>query len=581
MISLLASQFQRLLRPFAEFRSSLLRVEAGDAEEDIARRGNMLLVVLGLSFANLLWTGLYHGWLGNALFSTAGLAVLPVVAAIACAYFRGADIDRLTKFTVFVFYAVTFATTLGAGGRWPGGVFTMTLVPAAAVILIDRRAGLNWTVATILSLAAAGYVGAPDGSGFFELATAEQARDATFRAASLITVVVSLVAFFYSSLNQKTNEALRESLVRSELGERRFQAITEHAYDLIAELDDEGRVTYVSPGVEEGTGVKPEKLIGERVLDFVHAEDLTTAKQLWRVLMEKGAVRQSSLRFQAPLGRVIWLEASMRSYRADGEKLRIVVIARDVSERLERESLLRHQQSLITVGTMAAGAAHQLNDPISSILAASQFAIHSAEDNDYAQTSLDALSVIEIQAQRSGKILRSMMAFAREEDCERWSEDLHELLHRAVRTIETEEGPLSAEIVMSLCPEAPRVMMSPLEFEQAVINLIRNAVQAQASVIVVGTGVADRRTVEVTISDDGVGLTEAAKASAFEPFFSTRPSSRSGLGLTLARRIVDEHFGELDFVETDEEGTIFRIRLPQLRLVPGGAQSPTPRASLD
>ena len=224
---------------------------------------------------------------------------------------------------------------------------------------------------------------------------------------------------------------------------------------------------------------------------------------------------------------------------------------------------------------MAAGAAHQLNNPIASIGAAAEFANLTRNDEaEFVRTAAEALDTIQVEARRCGSILRSMLAFAREEPCQQWEEAVDPVLERAVRAVQTEDRLTGAEFVLDLARGAPRVVMSPIEIEQVIINLIRNAVKAGSSRIVVRTRfVSLAAQLEIEVRDNGSGLDEHAKASAFSPFFTTRPASGSGLGLSVARKIIEEHGGQLALAETGPSGTAFRATLPLATL-------PDPESSL-
>ena len=135
----------------------------------------------------------------------------------------------------------------------------------------------------------------------------------------------------------------------------------------------------------------------------------------------------------------------------------------------------------------------------------------------------------------------------------------------ALRTVELEEVNSSEEIALSSGSAAMPVLMSPIDIEQAVINVIRNAIQAGAGLVVVGLGVANESTVEITISDDGPGLGKLGEQEIFEPFFTTHPDSGSGLGLTVAREIIESRSGRLYLTRSGAGGTVSKWSCPSRR----------------
>lgn len=537
--------------------------QTGPDAEDLVRRGRLLLVLVALSAFNLTWTGLFQLQLGSEFAGRTCLAAIPIALLPAVALRLGVPIPYITTFAVAILYAVTMAITLTTGGRWPAGLFFLVLVPVEAVLIVNRRAGLYWSGIVIASLAfSAWYTANPAYQPFFAISDLET-QAAAYRTAGLVAIAVFSTAYFYSSLHERTNAALRESVAEYQEGERRFRALAENAYDLIAELDETGHITYASPGYEEAVGVPPDELVGRDVFSTIHPEDLARGRAVWETLLEKGAVQDEAIRFQLVNRGLRFYDVSLRSYRTAENVLRVVSVTRDVTQRIERERLMRHQQNLVTMGTTAAGTAHQLSNPIGSILSAAQYAKQFSWRSDFASIAGECLDGIEEDARRCALILKSMLSFAREERAERWVEKIDLVIYRAVAALRDHGERSRAEIVLSLCRDQPTASISPIEIEQVLINLLRNAIEAHASVVVVGTEVTPQGRIRITVSDDGAGIDCDDQDAIFSPFFTTRPESGSGLGLSIAREIVLDHGGTIELVRSDVDGTIFRIELPQ------------------
>lgn len=556
------SAVRRLAPLLMKISDWFLGPQTGPDAEDLVRRGRLLLVLVGLSVFNLAWTAAYQLQFGSEFAGRTCLATVPLALLPAIALRVGVPIPFITTAAVAILYAVPVAITLTTGGRWPAGLFFLVLVPVEAVLLVSRRAGLYWSGIVIASLAfAAWHTADPSYTPLFELTDLET-QAAAYRTACLVTIAVFSTSFFYSSLHERTNVALRASVAEHQQGERRFRALAENAYDLIAELDENGRITYASPAYEEAVGLSADELIGRNVFETVHAEDRARSRAAWEVMLEKGAVQDEAIRFLTSNRGIRFFDVSLRSYRTVENALRVVSVSREVTERLERERLLRHQQNLVTMGTMAAGTAHQLSNPIGSILSAAQYAKQFSWSSNFESIAGECLDGIEEDARRCALILKSMLAFAREERAERWIESVDLVIHRAVSAIRTQSERARVQVTTRLSREKLRVSMSPIEIEQVLINLLRNAIQAHATRIVVETRIVSKDRVEITIHDDGTGITRAACDSVFDPFFTTRPDSGSGLGLSVAREIVVDHAGTIELARSDCDGTIFRIELP-------------------
>jgi signal transduction histidine kinase len=254
------------------------------------------------------------------------------------------------------------------------------------------------------------------------------------------------------------------------------------------------------------------------------------------------------------------IAAIFEQYRGDLE--------RRLEERGEqlRASLLRieEQQRLVAVGTLAAGIAHQINNPIGAITAAAEFAIVSREDPDADRVRDDALETVLEEARRCGRIVRSLLQFARDEPTTKWREDLNPVVFRAseqVRTYVTQRG---GRLRIELAREPLPVRMSPIDLEQVVVNLIRNGAESRESGATVE--VESRReagSAVLVVSDDGNGIDAGLRRRVLEPFFTTRlAQGGSGLGLSVTHGIVTDHGGRVEIESRSRSGTRVCIRLP-------------------
>ena len=537
--------------------------QVGEDAEELRRRGNMVLVVIAVCIADLLWSAVYQGLFGSPRLSTIAALMIPFAASMAFLMKSGFPIPRLTGFSLLLYFGTAVGITIATGGVWPGGIYFVALVPAVAVVLAGPNAAIPSTLATLCTFAfLSAFTGRPDFEPFITFSEAD-IRSGNFRVAVILSLVVASISGFLSRIYQRAYESWRDEALTVKQAEARFRAISENAHDLIAELDGDGTIIYASPGYEEVTGRAPDRIVGNRLFDVVDPDDLAMARMYWDELMEKGVVKQEPLRFETGDRGTRWLEVTMKSYLSRQGEERIVAVARDVTHRLEQEKRMRRQESLASMGTMAAGAAHQLSSPLTAMVASTQFArLVKNDDRDLDPAVLEMLDRIEREATRCGQILRSMLSFASEEPSERWVERIHPVIERAVRAVREHADASSVEIVISRSPDNPRVLMSPIEVEQVFINLILNSVQADATVVVLGTVIDEDGYLHVTVSDDGKGISENDRDKIFQPFYTSHPGTGSGLGLAIAREIISDHGGQVQVLGTGEEGTVVRVELP-------------------
>lgn len=244
-------------------------------------------------------------------------------------------------------------------------------------------------------------------------------------------------------------------------------------------------------------------------------------------------------------------------------------IAERTRELEASQQTLRAQERLVTVGTLAAGVAHQINNPVGGILAAAEFAIVAEEDPDGSAVSRRALREIRDQAIRCGRIIRGILQFARAQSSDKWPGRAVDVVRSAVDATRRVAREQRATVLLSIDPDAglAQLPMSPIELEQVFVNLILNAIQAQATGarVWIDLRVAGRE-LEIRVEDDGPGIAPADRDRVFDPFFTTRLKyGGTGLGLSVAQAIVEDHGGRMELVATTrtaQGGACFRVVLP-------------------
>jgi len=353
--------------------------------------------------------------------------------------------------------------------------------------------------------------------------------------------------------------------------ERRFRELAENVNDLVAEVTRDGVFTYVNPRFEAVLGFPAEHFLGHSIYGYVHAGDHDELRAAMAELEQPGVSRQTTLRMPRREGSLCTLESVARAFTAPDGQLRLAVISRDISERVAAEAELRRADRLVTLGTFAAGVAHEINNPVAAILLASEVALERARSERVPSHTQRALERIGEYARRCGAIVRSMLDFAAQGRRERRLHDVDELLQGAAALVHGYARERCASLRIDCAPHLPRVRANGVEIEQVFVNLLRNALESRRSSVSIE--VEARRVAEfvrVRVRDDGEGIPEDARARVFEPFFSTKSASGgTGLGLAIALRIVADHGGELRLEDRPEGGTCFAVDLPSAESGPG------------
>ncbi|MGH8501327.1 MAG: ATP-binding protein [Gammaproteobacteria bacterium] len=229
----------------------------------------------------------------------------------------------------------------------------------------------------------------------------------------------------------------------------------------------------------------------------------------------------------------------------------------------EAEFRMRQAERLASLGTLAAGIAHEVNNPLNAILMNAELGLVSLQSEGGHEKLPGLLDTIIKEAQRGGSITRNVLQFSKADHFSpKGLADLNNLIARARDHVAPVLHKHNVTLELSLEPTLPRLELNQIAMEQALVNLISNAAQSGASRVRVMTK-RDARHVCVTISDDGRGIPQGEIEHIFDPFYTTRRSQGgSGLGLSLVHRIVADHDGTVEAHSAAGEGTQFILRLP-------------------
>ncbi|MCP5066624.1 MAG: GHKL domain-containing protein [bacterium] len=230
----------------------------------------------------------------------------------------------------------------------------------------------------------------------------------------------------------------------------------------------------------------------------------------------------------------------------------------------ESQDRLRQADRLAAVGTLTAGVAHQINNPVGAILNAAEYALLCEEDEDVQPVYRRALGECVHEAKRCAAIVRSMLQFARQEPVEMAAADLNRTVQIACRAISIYSHEKGATIDVELCGAPLPVLMSEIEIEQVLVNILRNAIESldQGGEVRVRTE-REANLALVHIVDNGCGMDAEGRDRIFDPFYSTRrDQGGTGLGLSVAHGIIAQHGGELRVSSEAGMGTAFAVELP-------------------
>jgi two-component system, NtrC family, sensor kinase len=322
------------------------------------------------------------------------------------------------------------------------------------------------------------------------------------------------------------------------------------------------RVLHLNALAESLLGCRAREAEGHLLSEFPHAGFIAPAaacEEFWRT----GKPQDEEVLQELPGQGRRWFR---RQLRAVGDCLTVTV--RDVTEQRESEARLRLNDRLAAIGMLAAGVAHEINNPlsfVSSNLGFIQDELRRPEPLEQARSELlEAVSEAREGAERMRLIVQSLQSLSRGDPVSTQPLELHEVLEASIRLVQGKV--CSRARLVRDYGELPQVQGNAVQLAQVFVNLLVNAAQAMPSgggEIRLSTRVRDDSRAVVEVRDTGCGIPPENLERIFEPFFTTKPAGEgTGLGLSISHGIIRALGGELSVESTVGEGTTFRILLP-------------------
>jgi len=344
------------------------------------------------------------------------------------------------------------------------------------------------------------------------------------------------------------------------------------------------RILYANSRFKDIVGFTLEELAGRTFWDFIHEDDLPSVRARVEQRIQGDA---SDLRYECRLnsrdGRIVWAEIVSSVMDYEGEAA-ILVSVYDITERKENEEKQRelsklarkqeeqlvHSTRLAEMGEMAAGVAHELNQPLTGIKNYARNATFMIEEGGGNLGDVkENLRMIASQVDRASKIINQMRELARRTERLFAPVDINRTLRESVEFVMPQLKLSGVETVFDLAPDLPNVMGDRIRLEQVFLNLLTNARHAMEEsperMLAIRTRYepAARWPVAVEIADTGKGFAPGVAEKLFTPFFTTKQNSHgTGLGLSISLGIVKDHQGMIEATGSEGKGAIFTVRLP-------------------
>jgi PAS domain S-box-containing protein len=384
--------------------------------------------------------------------------------------------------------------------------------------------------------------------------------------------------------HQDIQDQLREN-------ENRLRAIIESEPECVKLQAADGTVLEINPaGLRLVDAERPEDIIGKKIYGVVAQEYKEIYRENMRRVFEGEAVVYEFKSITLK-GRTAWMETHAVPLRdARGAVYALLGITRDITEhKWAEEQGRRHQTELArvarlsTMGEMATGLAHELNQPLSAIANFARGCLRRLRSGDMAPTELiEPLEEVCEQAERAGEIMRHVRDFVRKSEPRMTAVDINQIVRGVAKFTELEARQHETVVTLQLAPPQPRVWADSIMVEQVICNLVRNAMEAMAESrssrreVLIRTVPQGEDLVEVEVIDTGPGIDGAVIDQVFDQFYTTKPDG-VGMGLSISRSIVESHGGSIRAESRVGGGATFRFTL---RAIPVRQRSDERRYSL-
>jgi PAS domain S-box-containing protein len=333
--------------------------------------------------------------------------------------------------------------------------------------------------------------------------------------------------------------------------------------DLILVVDLEERYTFVSSRARDLLGYRPEDMLGKKITDLDgHSPDLAALYHTVVSGKQAFAATEYGARHR---------DGSWRTMRAAGSQLTdaegkisgVIISVRDITIERKLEQQVVQSERLAAMGAMIGGVAHELNNPLTSILGVGEL----LQDSETSETARKHLVMLQQQARRAADIVQNLTYFSRPPAPGKSRINLTEVVERTLNlhAYSLRKNNIAVDFLKE--PAVPYALGDPHQLMQVFLNLIVNAEQAIREVREKGTlrirlGKSDS-SVWVSFHDDGPGIPKENLPSIFDPFYTTkRPGRGTGLGLSICKSVMKEHAGSVEAANAADGGAVFTVTLP-------------------
>ena len=367
-------------------------------------------------------------------------------------------------------------------------------------------------------------------------------------------VIGALLIESYVKLH-RLNNRLSDMYKMLEESESKYRLIAENTSDLIIVMNKDHSISYFSPSHEVVLGFQCCELEKFELCKFIHVEDVVDFKQTIKTIIEQKESQALEFRLKHKEGHYIEFESRCMPVKGEGQSVEhIVIISRDVSERKKAEEFLLQSEKLSIVGELAAGVAHEIRNPLTTIKGFLQ--LYRGEN-----TAIDRLLLTELE--RIEGITSELLSLGKPQAVQLNRTDLRDLLKDTLELLSPEALMNGIQINLKVEDTALFITCERNQLKQVFLNILKNAMEAMKDGGEISIDL--RKSAEgeclISVQDQGCGIPEELLPRLGEPFYSLKEKG-TGLGIMICHKILKQHHGSISYKSKINEGTLVEITLP-------------------
>ena len=384
-------------------------------------------------------------------------------------------------------------------------------------------------------------------------------KSKTVRAISTRTAQLFWEISRVSSMHQKTDLELREARVRYNL------LINELIQEEVMVIAHDYRILDANETLLKKLGLPKEEVIGRYCYEITYRQQDPCSEEqhpcpLLRTLETEKPSQNTQIRLDRD-NNELYYSISTYPMIENGNVIGAIEISRDITKEINVQKIMMQQEKLASVGRLSAGVAHEINNPLTTILTTSMLI---QEDIDGDDPHYPELQTIVDETLRCRKIVGSLLDFARRTKPTKKQADLNDILMDSILLTKKQAAFNDVSVIHRCSEQIPSMLLDKGQIHQCLINLILNAIEATpagGAVVVSSHFYKSSQMAEIEISDNGPGISKENLARIFDPFFTTKDNG-TGLGLAISHGFIEQHGGTIRVSSKIGHGTNLKIRLP-------------------